>query len=89
MLSALGIWLATLGYALVYTGVQFFTSGGGSLAVNLGLTPPSPGSAAQLIPSTGYTQAQEAAYSQGGQAASDLYFYTPSTAPTTGGSQTA
>jgi hypothetical protein len=36
---ALGFWSLALGYALIYTGVQFFTTpgGGGSLAANLGL----------------------------------------------------
>jgi hypothetical protein len=35
---ALGFWGAALGYALIYTGVQFFTGGNGSLASNLGLS---------------------------------------------------
>jgi hypothetical protein len=40
MVIALGFWSLALGYALVYTGVQWFTTPNGqgaSLAVNLGL----------------------------------------------------
>lgn len=38
MVVALGFWAAAIGYALVYTGVQWFTGGNGSLAQNLGLS---------------------------------------------------
>jgi Ca2+/Na+ antiporter len=37
MVIALGFWSLALGYTLVYTGVQWFTSGSSSLAANLGL----------------------------------------------------
>lgn len=40
MKIVIGIWIATIGYALVFTGVQFFTSGSGSLSQSLGLTQP-------------------------------------------------
>lgn len=33
----LGFWSVAIGYALIYTGVEWFTAGKGSLAENLGL----------------------------------------------------
>ncbi len=62
MVVALGFWTVAIGYALVYTGVQWFTGSGtnSSLAQNLGLKTaltPAPGklTAASLGPAgTGY-----------------------------------
>jgi hypothetical protein len=40
MMLPVGLWAFVLGYALVYTGVSYFTGNGGSLALSLGLTSP-------------------------------------------------
>jgi hypothetical protein len=59
MVVALGFWSLAIGYALIYTGVQFFTTpgGGGSLAANLGLGKSAltvvPGTSAQAASASG------------------------------------
>jgi len=55
---ALGFWSLAIGYTLVYTGVQWFTSGSSSLAANLGLksaliTAPTTGAKGSIAPGTG------------------------------------
>ena len=40
MLTPVGFWAVVIGYALVYTGVQYFSGNGGSLATSLGLSSP-------------------------------------------------
>lgn len=66
MIIALGFWSIVIGYTLVYTGVEWFTTGKGSLAENLGLssnlltTPQSPtGSASTTSASSLATYASQ------------------------------
>lgn len=67
MVLALGFWALALGYTLVYTGVEWFVAGKGSLAENIGLP-----TAASLVQQQNATGAQTAGTTTN-PAASGLY----------------
>ena len=71
MVLALGFWALALGYTMVYTGVEWFLLGKGSLAENIGLP-----NAAALVQrqQQGQTGAQVAS-AQANAAASGLAFW--------------